>query len=312
MLTNINLPGGIIAHGYQVVGSPVDTTGKVFYVSSTADNCQDDPSHGGPDRPFATWAYAATRTRANKGDVIILMPGHAEAVTAAAGLALATAGVTHYGLGHGASRPTITFTTVVGASLVASAASQTIVNVLFVGGIDALTGCVGIQAADCRLIGCETRDGTSTQATVFILTSAAADRMLISGWVHRGAAAAGAEAAIRIVGGDGITVENFWVDGNFSVAAIENVTTAGTNFTIGGGSRVNYVRTRNAADIAITLVATTTGNVGPSIMVRLQDNAANVTECIVAAAAQIFGPILIVNADGEQGLAFNGTATIDI
>lgn len=309
MLTSMFLPGGLIAHGYQIVGSPTETTGKVFYVSSTSSTCQDDVSHGqGPEAPYATLAYAATKTRANMGDVIILMPGHAETVSSAGGIALATAGVTIWGLGHGASRPTINFAGVVGASMTITAASQTIANVLFTGGLDALTGPISIAAADCRLIGIETKDVTG-QATVFIVTTAAANRLLISGWIHRGAIVAGPETALRIVGGDGAIVENFWVDGDFSVAGIENVTTAATNLTIGGGSKPNYIRTRNAADVLITCVATTTGNLGPNIMGRVADHAANFPAAYAGDAMQHFAPMLICNLDGEAGGDGAGTAS---
>ena len=160
------------------------------------------------------------------------------------------------------------------------------------------------------MLGCETRDVTG-QATDFIVTDANADRLLIRGWTHRGAAAAGADTAITIVGGDNITIEDFWIDGNFAVACIENVTTAAVNLTVGGGSKVNYARTRNAADVIFTAVATTTGNVGPNIMARLQDDAANVTEAFVGADMQFFNPIKVVNADGEAGLDTNITATAD-
>src|SRR6185503_19507054 len=46
-----------------------------------------------PDRPLATIAKALTLCVANRGDKIILMPGHAETVSAAAGLDLNVAGV---------------------------------------------------------------------------------------------------------------------------------------------------------------------------------------------------------------------------
>lgn len=311
MLTTMNLPNGLIAHGFQVLGSPTDTTGSVFYVSSTSANSADDTSHGQTrELPFLTWGYAISRCTANNGDVIVLMPGHVETVIAAAGLAINIAGITHWALGHGASRPKVNFTTVVGASMVISAASQTIVNVLFTGGIDALTNPVHLQAADIRLIGCETRDVTG-QATDFIVTTAAADRLLVSGWTHRGASAAGADTAISIVGGDSITIESFWIDGNFAVGAIENVTTAATNITIGGGPKANYIHTRNAADVAVTLVATTTGNVGPNINAMLTDNAANITEAFVAAAGWFFQPINIVNLAGESSMQTNITASTD-
>lgn len=302
-----NFPGGF-ANGLSVRGMPLNVThpGDVYWVSSTS-GLNGNP--GTYQKPFATIDYAIGKCSADKGDVVMVMPGHTETVTAAGGLALDVAGVAIVGLGSGASRPTVSFTTAVGASMLVTAANCSVSNILFAGGIDALTNPVHVQAADFSMIGCETRDVTG-QATDFIVTTAAADRLYIDGWVHRGAAAAGAETALSIVGGDGIVVKNFWIDGNFGTAAIENVTTAATNISI-YGDKPCFVRTRNAADVAVTLVATTTGNVGPNIFARLQDNAANVTEAFVGADAQFYQPLHIVNADGEQAIAWNGTASTD-
>lgn len=308
MSTSVSFTGGLSLNGYLHL---FPTTGTVHHVSSTNANARDDTSHGTrPDNPFATIDYAVGRCTASKGDLIIVHPGHVETVSAAAGLDLDVAGITLVGLGSGSIRPQINFTTATTADMDVDAANITMVNFLFTGGIDALAGPIDINAADFKLLECETRDVTG-QATDFIVTDANCDRLLIDGWIHRGAAAAGAETAISIVGGDGAVIRNFWIDGNFGTAAIENVTTAATNITIGGGHRLNYIRTRNAADVAITMVATATGNIGPNIYIRLQDDAANVTEALVGADMQFFTPLGIVNADGERSLDWNGTASTD-
>lgn len=295
---------------------PLALTGKVFVVgdASTANKDMIEQILGKTDpdgvlRFYSTIAAAMAFCTADAGDIILVCPGHTETITAAGGLTLSVAGVQVIGLGRGSNRPTINFTTAVTASLLITGANVVVKNILFTGGIDALTGPVKVQAADALLLNIETRDVTG-QATDFIVTTAAADRLRIDGWVHRGAAAAGADTAISIVGGDGIEIDNFDIDGNFAVAAIENVTTAATNLKIGAKSPYNLARTRNAADVIVTLVATTTGFVN-NIFSRLQDNAANITEALVGAAAQ-FGPNLpIVNADGEAAIQWNGTASTD-
>lgn len=303
-----NYPSGF-AGGLTVRGMPLLAAhpGEVFWVSSTSGS---NGNKGSFDRPWATIDYAVGRCGSNRGDIIMVKPGHVETVTAAAGLALDVAGIAIVGLGAGSSRPTVNFTTAVGASMVVSAANVTVMNLLFTGGIDALTSPVHIQAADFAFVNCETRDVTG-QATDFIVTTAAADRLMVDGWVHDGAAAAGADTALSIVGGADITVRDFTIDGNFAVAAIENVTTAATDLRIYGATRPSFIRTRNAADVAVTLVAATTGSVGPNIHVRLLDNAANVTEALVGAAAHFFLPLNIVNADAEVAMAYNATATTD-
>jgi len=302
-----NFPQGF-THGVAIQGIPhvYPYGGKVFWVDSGSGSNGSDGVH---TRPFATIDYAVGKCTANNGDLIWVKEGHTETVTAAAGLALDVAGITLIGLGRGSARPTVNFTTAVGADMDVDADNILMSNFLFTGGVDALTGPIDVNAADFALLNCETRDVTG-QATDFIVTDANADRLLIDGWVHRGAAAAGAETAITIVGGDNITIRNFWIDGNFGTAAIENVTTAAVNLSVYGDSQC-FARTRNAADVIFTGVATTTGNVGPNINARLQDNASNITEAFVGADMQFYNPIRIVNADGESHIDSNITASAD-
>lgn len=299
--------------------SILPTMGKVFFVgdSSTVELSRMKELFGvdsdGEVRIFADLEQALNSgdVVANRGDVILLAPGHTETVVAAGGITLDIAGVTVIGLGRGSLRPTINFTTAVTASVLVSAADVTLMNILFTGGIDALTKPLHIQAADCTLLDIETRDVTG-QATDFIVTTAAADRLKIKGWKHVGAVAAGADTAISIVGGDNIEIDNFDIDGNFAVACIENVTTACTNLKIGMNSDrvVNLARTRNAADVIVTVVAASTGFIN-NIFSRLQDNAANITEALVGAAMQFGLNLPIVNSNGEQAIQWNGTASTD-
>lgn len=303
-----NYPSGF-ADGVAIRGVPLTVShpGKVFWVhSGTGSN----GNKGTFDRPFSTIDYAVGRCTADKGDVIFVKPGHTETVTAAAGLDLDVAGIAIIGLGAGSLRPTVNFTTATGADMDVDAANISIYNLLFTGGIDALTGPIDINAADFSMINCETRDVTG-QAVDFIVTDDNADRFFISGWKHLGAAAAGADTAITIVGGDDWVIEDFEIYGNFAVAGIENVTTASNRIRIGGSARPSYIWTENAADVAVTMVATTTGSIGPNINAMLQDNAANITEAFVGAACQFFQPINIVNLAGESSMQTNITASTD-
>lgn len=304
-----NFPFGF-ANGVSIRGLPVlnSYAGNVFWVDSGAGSNGND---GSLNKPFATIDYAVGRCTANNGDIICVKPGHIETVTAAGGLALDVAGITLIGFGSGSDRPTINFTTAVGADMNVDAANITMINFLFTGGVDALTGPIDVNAADFSMLECETRDVTG-QVVDFIVTDANADRLFISGWVHRGAAAAGADTAITIVGGDDITIIPKFIDGNFAVAAIENVTTAAVNLQVfGSGDYPAYIRTRNAADVIFTAVATTTGRVGPNLNARLADDAANITEAFVGADMEFFQPINIVNADGQSSLQTNITASTD-
>lgn len=306
-----NFPHGVSSFGIPQIGAgafPFTTTGSVFFVhNGTGVN---SPGRGtSPDTPLASLDYAVGRCAASKGDVIYAMPGHVETVSAAGGLDLDIAGISIIGLGSGSLRPVVNFTTATTADMDVDAANVTIINVVFAAGVDALVAPIDINAADCSLFNIETRDTTGSYQTVdWIVTDANANRLKIDGWVHRGATDAGADSAISIVGGDGIWIDNFDIDGNLAVAAIETVTTDSTNLKIGCHSTANYIRTRNANDIAITATSATTGAVN-NILIRLADDATNVTECIVGADMNYGLNIAVFNADGERAQAWDGTAT---
>lgn len=302
-----NYPNGF-ANGVSIRGVPLLSAypGEVFWVDSVNGS---NGNKGTFDRPFATIDYAVERCTANRGDIIMVKPGHVETISGAAGIALDVAGVAVVGLGIGSNRPTLNFTATA-STVTVTAANVTLRNLLLTGGIDAIVTMLAISAADCSLLDIETRDVTG-QMTSAITTATGAARLLIDGYIHRGAAAAGGANAIELVGADdGVTIKNFWIDGNFSAAAIQNVTGVMTNLSV-YGDRPCFARTRNSADVIFTATATTTGNVGPNIFARVQDHAANFAAAFAGDDMQFFAPILLCNLDGEAGGDAAGTASTD-
>ena len=90
--------------------------GNVWYVHNGTGS---DTGKGTADKPFKTLDYAvgrctATGTAYAKQDVIYLMPGHAETLTAADAVDIDVAGVQVIGLGRGAARATFTYTVAAG------------------------------------------------------------------------------------------------------------------------------------------------------------------------------------------------------
>lgn len=300
-----NFPNGF-ANGISVRGVPLLSAypGKVLWVSSGSGS---NGNKGTFDRPFATVDYAVGICTANAGDIIAVKPGHTETVTAAGGLDLDVAGIAIVGMGAGSNRPTVNFTTAVGADMDVDAANITVCNMLFTGGIDALTGPIDVNAADFALLNCEYRDVTG-QATDVIVADANADRLLIDGYFHNGAAAAGGASAIALIGMDNPVISNFRIVGNFSVGAIDMRTTAVVDVEIFNG----YIWTKNAADIAIVdTITASTGRIGPDLNLMLKDNAANITEAITAATCHQFDPIYVCNLAGEKAMLINTTASTD-
>lgn len=124
-------PNGISSFGVPVMGGGTAlpfTAGKTIFVSSgsgAADNTGTEPG-----KAVTTIALALDKCTANAGDVIVLLPGHAETVSAASGLAIDVAGVQIIGIGTGSLRPTITLDTANTATIAISAANVTVKNII--------------------------------------------------------------------------------------------------------------------------------------------------------------------------------------
>lgn len=164
-------PGGL-----YVANDEAGTTGNLFWVDSgNTTKGGDTAGHGSnPDAPFLTIDFAIGQCTSNNGDRIYVMPGHAENITTATGIACDVIGVEIIGIGHGASIPTISFTATAG-SLTISVASVTLKNLKFVanfaGGITAgLTLAAG--ADNCILDGLIFRDTTTDKEFLIHVTVA--------------------------------------------------------------------------------------------------------------------------------------------
>lgn len=235
------------------------TAGNIRYVFSGATGTGSGIS---PADAFTTVSAAVAACTADNGDVVVVLPGHSEATIGAAGVAIGVAGVSIVGLGKGRQRGKITYTTAVGASTDITAARCSIENLVFTMiGFDAVTAGINISAADVTIENCEIEFADATnQATLALLTTAAADRLTIKGCHIHGSANAGTAAALRIVGGDAIRILDNTIIGNFTttLGGIDNATTACTNILIQGNNITN--RTASAS-VAINAQAGTTGQI---------------------------------------------------
>lgn len=173
-----NYPSGF-SEGLTLRGMPIRQThpGEVFYVNNSSvlpkgGIAGSNVNNGSYKKPFATWTYALSMCLANRGDIIFVMPGHAESVTAAAGVILNKAGVATIGIGIGALRPTITFTTAATASITVTAAQTSIRNILFIANFADVATCFDVSTAkDFTIDTCEFRDTDSTHNFLTIVTT---------------------------------------------------------------------------------------------------------------------------------------------
>ena len=138
-------PNGF-AHGISIRGVPITMThpGQVFWVNSTtvlADGgiVGSDENDGTYRKPFATVDFAFSQCTPDRGDIIMVMPGYTQTISAAAGIDMDVAGVAVIGLGNANSRPTITFDTATTADIDINAANIALMNFRFIGNIAAST-----------------------------------------------------------------------------------------------------------------------------------------------------------------------------
>lgn len=179
--SSTNFPQGF-ANGVSVRGMPLlqSQTGQVWFVgnSSVLGPGQRAGSNGNRGTfldPFSTLTYAVnTACTASRGDIVFVMPGHAETISTAAILTLATAGVAIVGLGSGSMRPTFTFTTAVTANIPVTAANISIQNCLFVANFADVTSVFTATGTatptDFAIDNCEFRDTTSILNFISIVT----------------------------------------------------------------------------------------------------------------------------------------------
>lgn len=287
-----NFPGGLSSFGIPVMGSGFipPTTGKVFFVdSNTGSNSNDGRS---PDSPFATIAYAIGKCTASKGDQIIVMPAHAEIISAAGGITVDKAGISIIGLGVGGNRPTISFSATASTFLI-SANNVYVANLRVTPTVDEVVKMFSVTGAYVTLDNIEHFETASCQTIQFLLTSAAADYLTIKNCFHYQANAAGAaQKWIELVGTDCTRIlDNTFILAlnNAATTAIINATTAVVNCQI---ARNTLLQTGGTTQVsAILLASSSTGFV--------HDNR------VAAAVTTLAGTVALASAYGAENYTLN-------
>ena len=182
-----NYPGGF-KNGILIRGMPIQTLhpGKIFWVNNTT--VIPEGGIGGSNgndgtyfRPFSTLDYAIGRCTADRGDIIVLMPGHAENISTASGITNDVAGVAVVGLGTGTLRPKFSFTAAT-ATHVISAANCSFYNIQWEAnfadvaiGLD-VSGVDGLSFANCYF----TESGTDLNYAIAVDLATGADDISFS------------------------------------------------------------------------------------------------------------------------------------
>lgn len=295
-----NFPGGITSFGMPVIpgGAFVPpTTGSIYFVDSVLGSNSNDGKT--PTKAVATIDYAIGLTTANKGDIIIVMPKHAESISGIAAIALDVAGISVIGLGWGNVRPTVTLHTTA-TTIAISAANILVRNIRIATDVDAVVSIFNITAAGVTLDAVDFVETAACAALQFILTTAAADDLTVMNctWVQTATAATALQAWISLVGTDRFKcLNNFanlkgFATSNPANGVLVGATTAANDVWIEGN---RFISTNSTGAIVISLLANTTGMVCNNF--------------VASSKTAIAGQVAIANCYGGNNYANNTVNT---
>ena len=309
-------PNGI-ASGISVNGLPLAITnpGEIFWVNSStvlpkrgapgrADSGVAITGKGTYNRPFATINQALAKCVANRGDIVLIMPGYTEtnAVTGSTGFTLNVAGTAVVGLGSGTLKPNI-ISTHTGSTVDITADDCLIYNVRFVAGVATQTVGVDVTGADVTIDSC---DFVSNTGASFFVTAVLTSNLtfgfhftnnivnMLSTTIGT-AVDAGPAQALSIDGDNTVIKGNIFL-GDFSVSLIFNTTTAieGGIFTDNFGANTST----DDAEGAVSLASGATGMLYRNNFGSLDSTA--IKDIVVSEGMGVV-ETFVVNVEAETG-----------
>lgn len=200
--------------------------GRILHVCSGGFPGGDRPDNFYTALAGSGGALEALGGRTNKGDLIIVYPGHAETLSAADYMSStgAASGFSIIGLGSGTQRPTFTWSAAASTWLFDTAGVELANCRLFLAGSTSSTtaltvaAAITVSAASCRVIGNYINFGVDGDqiVTLGIVTTAAGDDFDFMGNFCEGAVAAEITAAgtfLRLVGADRANIAHNYIVG---------------------------------------------------------------------------------------------------
>lgn len=309
-------PGGITSP--SIGGRPV--AGRIWYVG----NRSGLPSSNGkdPEHPFSSVNAALAKNIAKRGDVIRVLPGHIDSLSAADALSALVENVTIEGMGEGNQRGIIRWTADA-ATLLMDQPGTVIRNLRLQlagdpAGTTAITtaAAITVSAAGCVIRDCDWDVGVDADQiiTVGLVTTAGGKGLVMEDNLIHGAKAAEITAAgtvIRLTGADRFVFRRNYVSAALATdtdGLIETLTTASLDIDISD----NYFYSNGAGstcalDFGADLV--NTGRIQRNFCTVDTDGTAG-TVVITQHANSNFALLdnFLVNNNGERGLVI-GTAS---
>lgn len=218
-----HFPNGIASFGMPVLGGGgFMTTGNVFFVDSGSTAASTGQVGTSPDKPRSTIDSAINLCTANNGDVIFVMPGHAESMTTDGQIALDVAGVTVMGLGQGMTRPTLTYDAAAG-SVIISASNCRWSNIVHVASIAEVLNGITMNGTSehCEVDNCRFWfDATAVEFTTMIQVGDGATASSDYAYIHDNWFEAedidGCGSAVLVDDSNFVTIANNLATGDFN------------------------------------------------------------------------------------------------
>lgn len=229
-----HFPNGLSSHGLPVLPGFGDlfTTGTVYFVDSSLGDAGNNGKD--PDKALATIDAAVGKCTANKGDIIVVMPGHAETISTVAGIACDVAGITIVGVGSGTLKPTLTFSAAA-SDINVSVANVTIKNIRMVSSVNNLVNFLDLDAGNFICEDCDFVTSSTTEALCFVDIATTKDDFafrrckFIQPTDPDGTDSGASTGCFYFVDSENIYIEHCYFYGQFESAIFHNKTTAAKN-----------------------------------------------------------------------------------
>jgi hypothetical protein len=195
------------------------------------------------------------------GDIVFVLPGHAESISTADFMTNLVAGTQVIGCGRpgGTSNPTFTWTAVASTFLLDVADCSLVGLNLVTGGADAVTAPITVSAAGCSIVGCHIIAGTSSvleSTTVVTLAAGATDCVIANNrFSATGGAVTTACVSVGAVARPVIFGNRFHTTQSSATTGVIAVTGAATEIDVGFNLMYNAVE--DGVGIRVANVAAT-------------------------------------------------------
>lgn len=271
MSTDANAYGNYLSNAapfvsnYAAIASPWGTTlkpgGRVAaYLRSTG--AQDGEDHFAASGLLVTTLSAALkRVRSGFGDIVYVLPGDVQSISAANFASDLVAGTQIISCGRpgATNNPTWTWTAV-GSTFLLNVANVSLVGLnLVTGGADAVTAPITVSAAGCAIVGCHITAGTSATLESVIpitLATGAADCLIAANrFTATGGAVTTACVSIGAVARPTVVSNRFITTQSSATTGVIAITAAATDVDIGWNRMYNAVEDGvgiRLADVAAT------------------------------------------------------------